>query len=239
MKTTRCIAAAALLACTGSALALPVTFTSTGANGRAAEATFDVSGSSLFVTLTNTSAIDAGVPTDILTGVFFSVSGGALTLTRTSAELNAGSIVTNGGGTDPFPLGVGGEWAYKSGFAAVNGATYGISSTGLGIFGPGDRFPGADLEPPTSPNGVEYGITTAGDNPATGNGGILNVPLIKNSVKFVLTGLPANFDLARINNVWLQYGTDLSEPRDPGVPAPGAAVLLGLGGLMAARRRRA
>lgn len=230
---------AVIFALAGTASAGGVSFTSTGANGRAAEATFDVSGTDLIVTLTNTSNIDADVPTDILTAVFFAVSESPLTLTRTSAELHLGSIVTNGGGTDPLPNGVGGEWAYRGGIGPIGGGTYGISSTGLGIFGPGDRFPGGDLEPPTSPNGVEYGITTAGDNPATGNGGISGVPLIKNSVIFVLGGLPLNFDLARIGSVSMQYGTNLAEPRDPGVPSPGAAALLALGGLAASRRRRA
>lgn len=218
------------------ALATPLVFNSTGANGRAASVSFDISGSALTVVLTNTSTIDAMVPIDVLTGVFFKIDGPSVTLSRTSAVLTAGSSVTLGGAVDPGNV-VGGEWAYKGGLS-VKGMNHGISSAGLGVFGPGDRFPGTDLEPPASVNGLEYGITTAGDNPNTGNGGMMT-PLIKNSVTFTLGGLPSGFSLSRIVAVKVQYGTALDEPDDEGfVPSPGAAALLGLGGLLASRRRR-
>lgn len=218
------------------AFARPVTYTSTGANGRAASVSFDISGSSLIVTLTNTATIDAMVPTDVLTGVFFLVDGPAVTLTRAAAVLTPGSFVTKNGPVDPGNV-VGGEWAYKGGLS-VKGMNYGISSSGLGIFGPGDRFPGNDLSPPPNPDGLQYGLTTANDNPDTGNGG-MDTPLIKNSVTFTLNGLPSGFSLSRIVKVNMQYGTALDEPTDEAlVPTPGAAALLGLGGLMAARRRR-
>lgn len=205
--------------------------------GRSAQAIFAASGNDLIVTLTNTATDDIFQPVFVLTGVFFDINGSAVTLTRTSAVLNAGSIVLN----DPQPAGgvVGGEWAYKSGLAGgPHGATRGISSSGLGLFGPGDLFTGPDLEPPTSPNGLEYGITTAGDNPATNNGGT-NTPLIQNSVVFTFGGLPGGFDPeARITNISFQYGTNLEEPNLQ-VPAPGSACLLAMGALGLRRRRRA
>lgn len=203
---------------------------------RSASASFAVSGTDLIVTLSNISLLDANVPTDMLTGVYFDVSGSPLSLTRTSALLNSGSVVVLG--SQPSGGVVGGEFAYLGGLSgAPHGAAYGISSSGLGLFGPGDLFPGANLDGPTSPDGPQFSITSIGDNPLNNNGGA-SVPLIQNSVVFTLSGLPLGFDPSgRISNISFQYGTDLSEPNIQ-VPAPGAAALLGLGGLAAIRRRR-
>ena len=194
----------------------------------AASAKFETSGTNLIVTLTNTSALDALVPTDVLTGVFFDIGGSALLLGRTGAVVPAGSSVFNGP-VDPGNV-VGGEWAYLGGLSgAPHGAKYGISSAGLGLFGPSDLFPGNDLQPPTSPDGVQYGITTAGDNLATGNAPMMSNALIKNEVVLTLSGVPANFDpMASIGNVSFQYGTALDEPN---IPAPSGVALLGISGL--------
>ncbi len=216
----------------------------TGSSGPlAASATFEVNGSGqLVVTLTNTSANDVTQPAQVLTALFFNVSGGSLTLTRDSALLAPGSTVILDPDGQPAGGIVGGEWAYNSGslnIGAPGSRGYGISSTGIDLFGPGDRFPGANLEGPTSPNGLEYGITSAGDNPATGNGGVSGSGgLIKNSVVFSLGGAGTNFDLNRITNVYFFYGTSLGEGGFEGVPTPGAASLLGVAALAALRRRR-
>ncbi|MCC6951228.1 MAG: PEP-CTERM sorting domain-containing protein [Phycisphaerales bacterium] len=201
----------------------------------AASAEFTTSGTQLRVYLSNTSTADIIVPADVLTAVFFEISGSPIALTRVSALLGPGSVVTNG--TTPGDGVVGGEWA--SGFKATGypgGFRYGISSSGLGDFGPGDRFPGPDLAPPASPNGLQFGIASAGDNPATHNGGA-NTPLIQNEVRFTLDGLPTDFDLNRITGVRFVYGTAYGEGQFD-VPAPGTLALLGLGGLVAGRRRR-
>jgi hypothetical protein len=211
----------------------------TGSAGtRAASVSFDTSGSDLIVTLTNTSSVDAMQPTDVLTAVYFNIGGPIISLGRVSAILGAGSVVVNGP-VDPGNV-VGGEWAYLGGSGSLpGGARYGISSTGMGVFGPGDRFPGSDLESPTSPDGLQYGITTAGDNALTGNGGISGTGLIKNSVVFTLSGLPSGFDpSSQIGSVTFQYGTALDEPQVPAVPAPGAIALLACAGLVVAGRRR-
>jgi len=236
MKTSYVVAAAAVALCAGSVASAAVTFS--GSSGsKAASVSFDVVGSNLIVILTNTSTADVMVPVDVLTGVFFNVGGSTVNFSRLSAVLNAGSFVTNGGTTDPGNA-VGGEWAALNNLSGGPGSRkYGISSSGLGLFGPGDRFPGSDLSPPASPDGLQYGITSAGDNAATGNGGVMT-PLIKNSVKFTL-GNASGFDLGRIGNVWFQYGTDLSEPGYEGnIPSPGSLALLGLAGVVAGRRRR-
>jgi hypothetical protein len=204
---------------------------------------FSQSGSTLTVTLTNTSATGVSVPGDVLTAVFFSAAGDP-TLTRTSAVLNAGSsvIVSSGPnpGTDPGGV-VGGEWAYQHSISngSLPGVNQGISSSGFSIFGPPDRFPGTNLQGPTSPDGVQYGIVGTGGitNP---NGGIQKQGLIQNSVVFTLSGLPAGFNVnTDIGNVSFQYGTSLDETRIPGhpqnAPEPATILLMGLsmGGLAA------
>jgi len=215
--------------------------TGSGSSLRSASVTFDISGSDLCVTLTNTANTDVMVPIDVLTAVFFDISGGAVALTRTSGMLDGGSVVMYDPDGQPAGSVIGGEWAYKSALVGGPGnRSYGVSSTGLGLFGPGDRFPGADLQSPASPDGLQYGLLSAGDNSATGNGGVTGSGgLIMNSVKFTLGGAGSNFDLSRIHNIWFQYGTDLSEPGFPGVPEPATLALLVGGAIMMKRRRAA
>jgi hypothetical protein len=210
-----------------------MTFSATDGT-RQASVIFQTNGTDLIITLENTSSGDALVPTDVLTALFFDVNGPALDLTRESAVLATGSAVFFGG-TDPGGV-VGGEWAYRSELIGPHNAAYGISASGFGLFGPGDRFPGSNLQGPLSLNGLDYGITSAGDDPATGNAAMTGADaLITNAVVFTLSGVPAYFDPAQsICNVSYQYGTALSEPY---VPEPESLALLSLGSLLMNRRR--
>lgn len=238
------VSALALAGMVGSAsaaiLTTTVTSTGTGNNGEtlAASATFtiDTSTNTLTIVLTNTSTADVNDPPDILTALFFDLLGqGALT--PVSALLTSGSVVW----FDTAPTGgnVGGEWAYGSGF--VDGSTpsgsEGISSSGFGLFG-GANFNGPNLDPPPAIDGLNYGITSAGDNSGTGNAAVTGgVPLIKNSVTFTLTGDFTDWTQTTLNsnltNVAFQYGTSLTgEPciGDCGpvtVPEPGLPLLFG------------
>jgi hypothetical protein len=190
-----------------------------------ASASFDLSGNTLTVILTNTSSADVLVPADVLTGIFFDTTH---TLTPVSASLN-GSTVFYGSLTN-----VGDGWGYASGVTA-QGENNAISATGA-VNGLGhSNFSAAD----NSLGGDDYGILSAGDNSATGNTGVTGKgPLIKDSVEFILTA-PAGFSLNELgNSVVFQYGSALTDPHfsgvDPGadvtaLPAPPSAVLAGIG----------
>jgi hypothetical protein len=189
-----------------------------------ATANFSLTGNTLTVTLTNTSKADVLVPTDVLTGVLFNTTH---TLTPVSASLN-GSTVFYGTLTN-----VGDGWGYASGVSA-HGKNSAISATGA-VNGLGhSNFSGTSHQL----QGLDYGILSAGDNPATGNTGVTgHGPLINDSVQFTLTAAPG-FSLAELgNSVVFQYGTSLSEthfnggptPNFTAAPAPPSSVLLGIG----------
>jgi hypothetical protein len=214
----------------------PITFSASEGN-LAASATFDAIGNDLVVTLTNTSTSDVLVPADLLTAVFFTMGGGPPALTPASAMLGLGSTVLFGG-TDPGNV-VGGEWAYGSGLSnAPEAATHGISSSGLNLFGSAN-FPGSNLQGPDGVNGLQYGITSFGDDPLTGNSVVTgDNALIKDQVVFVLSGLPNGFDPSvEISSVSFQYGTSLSEP-NIGTPEPATCGWLAFAYLLVVRRPR-
>jgi hypothetical protein len=229
----------ALLCTAVPAQAVPISFTGSDTGGRKAKITFENIGTTLVAKLKNTSMTDVGVPNQVLTGVFFKVTGNPA-LTKVSALIGAGSNVVNG--TTPLDNVVGGEWAFRNGLNQY-GANMGISSTGLNLFGAANRFPGANLAGPDSPDGLQYGITSAGDNPSLGNQKVTSAPLIKNEVIFTLGnwtfGDPTNY----ISNVTFQYGTDLAEPHTTGTiiisqaPEPGLVLLLTVAGAAIGRRR--
>jgi MYXO-CTERM domain-containing protein len=205
---------------------------------RSAAAEFTVVGTQMTVRLTNTSMNDVLTPLGVLTGIFFNVApyAGAVNFTPVVANLGAGSTVIfgpDGGGN------VSGEWAYRQNITgAPKGMSYGISSAGLQLFGPGDLFPGGPvLTPPVQPDGLNYGITSAADDMSTGNAAVTGQqPLIKNEVILTLN-CPQGFDASAIQSVYFQYGTALDEGGFE-VPAPGSFALVGLAGLVAGRRRR-
>jgi hypothetical protein len=219
-----------------SLVAIPAqaSITYSGSSGSlAAEASFDLSGGNLVITLTNTSTSDVLIPTEILTALFFDINP-STPLTKISAVLGAGSTVLFGS-TDAGGV-VGGEWAYKPGLSgAPASAGLGVSSAGLGLFGPSDLFPGSNLQGPGSPDGLQYGITSAGDNAGTGNAEVTGSnALIKNSVVFTF-GVQSGFTLDSISNVQFQYGTGLGDPHfsSNNVPEPTTVIiwsmLFGLG----------
>jgi len=206
------------------ATANPILFP--GAQGDlSAVASFELAGGDLLVILTNTSPHDVMNPSEVLTAVFFNLPGNP-TLSPISAVVAPGSAVWFGG-TEPGGA-VGGEWAYRSGLSgAPGGAFQGISSSGLDLFGKFDRFPGANLQGPDSPDGLQYGITSAGDDPNTGNQKVKgSEALVHSSVVFRFGNVPGNLRLSAISAVSFQYGTSLSEPNVPDSKNPEPATLL-------------
>src|SRR5262245_17346996 len=127
------VALVALLSTFSGAAVSEALLISASDGSRSAQADFTASGSTLTVTLTNASSNDALMPSDVLTAIFFDLVGVG-PLTPVSALLSGGSTVFYQ--DQPTGGNVGGEWAYNAGLAGLpNGATEGISSTGLGIFG--------------------------------------------------------------------------------------------------------
>jgi MYXO-CTERM domain-containing protein len=217
----------------------------TGANSHLkAEALFEVEPGYLKITLMNTSTADTVVPTDVLTGLFFQFNGGpSVTLSADSAETPRDNVIHF---TPPpgDPVDIGGEWGFRSGLQS-NPNNYGLSAVGLDdTFGQDTRFGGPNYTGPPSGslNGIEWGLASMGDNPATGNGGTQNEALIRYRAIFRLAGLPIPFTLTEesILNVVFHYGSSASEPDVPGeiTPEPGSLGLLGLAVAPLLRRLR-
>ncbi len=225
----------------------------------AASVAFEKVGSDLHVLLTNTGP-DAVRPSDVLTTVFFEAANLG-NPTPVSALLPAGSSVVFPNASSEMPGvaayvaggDVSGEWAYRQGFAGPEGTTHGISSTGLDMFGPADRFGTVNLDGPDAGGGMSYGIVSADDDLSTGNPQMTGSrSFIQYEVSLLFSDVPDEFDPAEdITNVWFKYGTDLEEqPRFPGRtpkptfdPIPEPVTMLSLaGGLVASaayvRRRR-
>jgi hypothetical protein len=227
---------ATALASSAAALAAPVTyFGSSGALSASAE--FELVGSTLHVTLQNTSDADVLQPSQVLTGMFFSIAGNPSLTPLSATTLGAtslGGVPVSGAGAA-----VGGEWAYLNGLSQY-GANSGISSSGLGIFGAANVFPpGTNLSGPVAPNGLQYGLASAGDNTATGNAAILGTELTKYGVEFLFSGF--DLPLSSITGIHFQYGaalTDANFAAAANVPEPGSLALMAVALAAVGIRRR-
>jgi len=184
-----------------------VTFTGTDSFGRSASATFSLSSGTLTITLANISSADVLAPNQVLTALFFDTNPNTA-LTPVSATVAAGSHTVYG----PDVPNVGGEWSYAQNLTGpgIGTAEQGTSSTGLGLFSPSGNFPGPNLQGPVSVDGLQYGLTSAGDDITTGNSAVTGgFALTKNAVVLTLTAVPADFT---ISNVRFLYGTSLDGP---------------------------
>lgn len=254
VRSSQYVVAAVMVLATGVAGAGTIlsTFGELGTHSASVSFVDDGAGN-LIVTLTNTSDYDVMVPVDLLQGVFFTIrdGGGALvSLSTVSALLGAGSTVEHEPAMFADGLGdpgndVGSEFAYDdtevNGFAAQIGgdAHMGLSATGLDIFGAADRFDTSrNLQGPHAPNGMQYGISSAGDDANTGNAAVTGAnALVQNQVVFTLSGLELGMAGSyTVGNVFFQYGTDINTI--PQIPEPATVALLGIGIAGSLIRRR-
>ncbi len=221
-----------------------------------AEATFEITTpGTLEITLANTSMADVWDPNFILTALFFDVSGPSTAMTPLSAAVAAGSKVIFPRATDmsgtpitggTYPGGdISAEWAFRSDLVgAPHDATHGVSAAWLFLFDVSNLFdPTHNLQGPTGPRGLQYGLTSAGDDPLTGKVDYQTIgdhrvtgrnALVQNAV--VLTfGVADDFSLGSIDNVNFQYGIRPYHPNVVGQPVvPEPATLLLLSGSVAA-----
>jgi hypothetical protein len=184
---------------------------STHGNVLSASASFDLSGTTLTVTLDNTSTDPVVVPTDVLTGVFFDLNAG--TLTNGSAALSAGSKALNGDGTVDNGVVVGDYWGYASGVSAhaenfAISATGAVNGLGHANFGDGSALQGVG-------GGNVSGIASNANGGVTGKG-----PYFDSSVVFTFT-TSSGFTLSDLGSgVVFQYGTALSDTSFNGTKQP-------------------
>jgi hypothetical protein len=237
------IAAAAVVAVVGSpgvSSAAFVTYIGSDSSGHSATAKFDLTGSVLSVTLTNTGTGTSNA--DVLQNLYFAASGVTnSTLTEGTATAGAGSVIRFNGGT--VALGaqdVGGEFgainntSFTSNSLAFN---YAIGSAGRGVLGSTDApFSSTSTTildsyvNPTPNSGVPPDGPTGGlVNGFTGNS---NMAFIDNSVTFTYT-VSGSFSLSQLTRVGFAYGTSTSDTFLTGtggnvvnsVPAPAGLIL--------------
>jgi hypothetical protein len=183
-------------------------------------------GTALTIVLTNTAEDPADFQRRVLNAVFWDFEDDPI-LTGGDAFITAGSTQINGG--DP-PANIDDHWGFRQTLPAnqYGNANYGISSVGIGLFGPSTTFSGTG----PAPNGTNYGLV-----PAAGTS-LNSVPYVMDSMTFTFN-LPVGYTLTEdsISNVWFQYGSIQSEFFF-NVPEPGSMTALGLGALALISRMR-
>lgn len=226
---------AIVLAIAGSSASASVIFGGSGLNQEVNKiatgtAQFTISGNTLTVVLTNTTLPRTTAQGNALTGVAFELGSGAASLTLTNIALTAGARIwtseTASNTVDPLS----GSWTSVLGNNPL--AKYGAATTGFA-----GRFNGGSITRGNSaPN---YGIVAAetfdGTNVPFGGS---QFPFVQKSLTLTFTGVNGLSESA-IHDVHLLFGTDgKGIIKTDIVPTPGTAALLGLGGLVVARRRR-
>jgi hypothetical protein len=217
----------------------------------AAQAVFDLTGSTLTITLTNTATTAATSNGDFLTGVFWNVTT-PINGTFTDLQLGSGSVIVPSSDT----TGNAGLFGYGSSLSA-HGDSYGLSSAGLNLAYDTLRTINnvTNTSGQPSPDGPPGGLIPLANGNTSGTNQNQE-PEIEDTLVYKITlGPTSTFTLSALDtkSVIFQYGTDLSaEPSFPGTtpvgagtPAPlpssamGSLVLFGLvAGSSMLRKRR-
>ncbi len=221
-------------------------YTANLVNGqRMATASFDQTGSTLTLTLTNTSTFDVVDPAYILTGFLWDFTT-PVTLTATGAAKTAASLfvyTSNGLTGTQANNDVSGEWAYKySNNFAYGTYDYGVGTAGFSpanLFGNGDLIGSTDRNGKTGPGGVDFGLVPVADNLATGNGGVTGSVLIQSAINITWTLAPGvTLNQSSFSSFAFLYGTASSDAWNPTlppneVPEPATFALVGAASLVA------
>jgi hypothetical protein len=172
----------------------------------------DVGGGQIVAVIRNLSRNDADVPGNQLSGVFFNLPG---TQAPVSASITPGSAIVGGSNCTISCVGVtnlGGEWAYLATGVNVGGAAEGISSSGFGIFGQ-PNFNGPNLQDPSAVDGQQFGLFSALNDYADGNGGVNGNAYVQSSATFVLSTTAVTLaQLESVTDIRFQFGTALTDP---------------------------
>ncbi|MBI1927244.1 PEP-CTERM sorting domain-containing protein [Candidatus Poribacteria bacterium] len=201
-------------------------------------AVFDVTGSTLTITLTNDTSDTLTAIGQVLSILTWDITDAGVTLTPGSALIASGSSLVGTGATLDTDLSR--EWAFKSNISAGSLGSFGIGAVGdilfgTDTFGVGDRFDtSGNLFGPDSPDGIDAAIV--GPNvDLTADGFPTQGPLVQNKMNFTFT-ISGTLDAGEITNVQPLFGTDGA----PVIPEPSTIVLLGIGllGLVAIGRKK-
>jgi hypothetical protein len=248
--------ASLLFAASAFADTVSLTYTGSIATGHSAAATFTFDNSANTVTVRIANTMGAAYNNTggrDLSALFWNFTNtGTMGVTYNNAPIpngpnqntwDATNVSATNGGTihaayDPQQM-----WAFRNGLSGAPGnAAYGLSSAGLGIFGPANMLQSGG--PPPQPAGPDGTIVSATGNPFDGSR-----PQFRNYVEFVF-GVDHNFfpsDLSTIgvNSVRTQFNTGLYADQQVQltlIPLPPAAWIgiggLGIAGLARRRWRR-
>ena len=209
-----------------------VIFTGSGFNPESSSnvsgsAMFSISGNTLTLVLTNTTAPRTISQGSAMTGVSFDINPGSPVLTLTSTAMTAGSNYWTSKTASSNSASLNGSWTNVLGASPLG--EYGVSTSGFN-----GRFNGGAITlGNASPN---YGIVAAGtfDGSNVSFSGS-QFPFVQKSMTFTFTGV-AGFTESQISNVKLLFGTDGTGVIQT-VPSPGSLALVGLGGIACIRRR--
>lgn len=209
-----------------------VEFTGSGINpevnaNAAGSASFTITGNTLTILLTNTTAPRTASQGNGLTGVVFDLIGSAPVLAFGGPSLSPGSDIWtskfSSNTSDPLL----GSWTNQLGVAPL--AAYGAAATGFA-----GAFSAAGIT--LGNGGPDYGIVAAntfdGTNVSFGGS---QFPFIQRSLTLTFTGVNGISE-SQIGNVRLLFGTDGTGVITT-VPAPGAVALLVVAAGIARRRR--